>query len=108
MTGCLATTTTTPIPSQNDADADAALFKSGLKSLEQKGSTAELKKLAGMEPVSDWGIYARSVLKTYSSQQKSINSLRKKNQSLTKENKKLQGNLDKLNQINLELEKRTN
>jgi len=103
LAGCLATTTTSK-PSKNSAE----LFSRGLQNLEQKGSTTELKELANMKPGSEWSGYAKSVLKIHANQQKSISSLKKKNNSLGSENKILQDNLDKLNQINLELEKRTN
>ena len=103
LSGCLATAT-----SSLSGSSQANLFSSGLQSLEQSGSTADLEKLAADRPDSKWGNYARSVLKIHDAQQKNIKSLQKENNSLTKENKTLQGNLEKLNQINLELEKRRN
>jgi len=103
LTGCLSSTTASIYGS-----SQASLFTSGLQSLEQGGSTADLEKLAAMQSDSKWSVYARSVLKIHDTQQKNIRSLQKENNSLVKENKTLQGNLDKLNQINLELEKRRN
>lgn len=103
LAGCLATTATS-----SKSGSNAELFGLGLQNLEKKGRTTELKKLANMKPASEWNGYANSVLKIYSIQQKSINSLKKMNSSLADENKTLQSNLDQLNQINLELEKRSN
>jgi predicted nuclease with TOPRIM domain len=103
LTGCLAITTT------SKANKDhAVLFSSGLQELEKNGNADGLKTLAGLKPESDWSIYARSILKSYSTQQKELKSLQKKHKALTAENKKLRGDLEKLNQINLELEKRSN
>ena len=110
LAGCLATTTATKSNHSN-----AELFSRALESLEQKGSTADLKKLASAKPESEWSVYARSVLQIHDGQQRSIKSLQKKNKnlanknkSLADQNKTLQSNLEKLNQINLELEKRSN
>jgi len=103
LTGCLAITTT----SKSNKD-HVALFNSGLQKLEQNGNTEELKTLAELKPESDWSIYARSILKSHTAQQKSFKSLQKKHKALAAENKKLRGNLEKLNQINMELEKRSN
>ncbi len=103
LTGCLAVTTT------SKANKDhAALFNRGLQELEQNGSTNELKTLADLKPESSWSIYARSIIQSFSAQQKTLKTLQKKNKALTEENNKLRGNLEKLNQINLELEKRAN
>jgi septal ring factor EnvC (AmiA/AmiB activator) len=103
LAGCLATTASSPTSKNN-----AELFSLGLQNLENKGSTTELKKLTTKKPATAWNRYASSVLKIYSAQQKSIKSLKKKNSTLANENKTLQSNLEKLNQINLELEKRSN
>ncbi len=102
LTGCLAA-----LPASSSSK-DSATFSTGLKNLEKNGDTALLKNLAGKKGESAWGNYSNSVLKIYSIQAKKIKSLQKKNASLNRKNKKLQDNLDKLNQINLELEKRTN
>ena len=100
LTGCLAVTTS----SKTNKD-HAALFSRGLQEFEQNGSTKDLKALADLKPESDWSIYARSIIK---GQQKILKSLQKKHKALTEENNKLRGNLEKLNQINLDLEKRAN
>ena len=95
LTGCLAT-----LPSSSNTE-DYATFKTGLSHLEKNGDTSVLKKLSADKAGSAWGEYSDSVLKIYSAQDKKIKSLQKKN-------KKLQDDLNKLNQINLELEKRAN
>lgn len=103
LTGCLAVAT--PFKSNSE---HSALFSSGLKSLEQSGSTKDLKALTELQPESDWSVYSRSILNSLTAQQKRLKSLQKKNKALSEENKKLRENLEKLSQINLELEKRSN
>ncbi len=100
LSGCVLT-----LPSKKKgADLAAtreASFAAGLKALEKRGDDAPLKKLAGDASGSDWSGYSRTVLNIYSGQQKRL-------QQLQRENGKLRSDLDKLNEINLELEKRTN
>lgn len=100
LTGCLSTLSSTSGPNH------PTTFSTGLKSLEKTGDTTTLKTLADDKDESAWSGYSRAVLKIYSAQEKRIKSLQKKNSSLSEENKKLQSDLNKLNQINLELEKR--
>ena len=102
LTGCLAV-----LPSTSGSK-HSANFSSGLKSLEKSGDTSGLKSLANNKTESAWRDYSRSILKIYDNQQKKIKSLQKSNSDLNNENKKLQDDLNKLNQINLELEKRSN
>lgn len=99
MTGCVSTFRTSPASDSNQLSV-------GLKKLELKGDTSALKTLANAEPESAWSDSSRAILKIYTAQQKKIKTLRKKNSSLLTENKKLQDNIEKLNQINLEMEKR--
>ena len=100
VTGCVSTLSNTT-PSGSDQ------FSVGLEKLEQSGDISALKTLASSEKNSVWSESSRSILNIYTGQQKKIKSLNNKNKSLTAENKKLLGNLDKMNQINLEMEKRS-
>lgn len=81
-----------------------------------------MKELAGNSSASPWDGYARTILDVCNKKDRTIRTLRDENRSfatlkkeltlhnekLTRQNKILQENLDKLNQINLELEKREN
>lgn len=78
-----------------------------MQKLEQSGNPSGLKTLADKEPGSARGKNARSILNVYKSQTRTIDKLRKTNKELKKENRKLKVTLEKLNRINLEMEKRT-
>jgi len=100
LTGCVTTLS-------NTTSSGSDQFRSGLEKLEKSGDQSALKALASSEQNSVWSESSRSILNIYAGQQKKINSLHKKNKSLTEQNKKILGNLDKMNQINLDMEKRS-
>ena len=100
VTGCVSTLS-------NTTSSGSDQFSVSLEKLEKSGDISALKTLASSEKNSVWSESSRSILNIYTGQQKKIKSLNNKNKSLTEENKKLLGNLDKMNQINLEMEKRS-
>lgn len=97
LTGCL---TTFKSASDPGGPAGDEKFSSGLKQLAKKGDTTALNELAKNDPDSPAGKDARTLLSIYKAQDKKIRSLQK-------ENKKLKADLEKMNQINLEMEKRS-
>jgi predicted RNase H-like nuclease (RuvC/YqgF family) len=78
-----------------------------VKKLADKGDASALNTLADSEPNSVRGDNARALLKYHSKQTKQIKKLKSTNKNLKKENTQLKENLDKLNRINLEMEKRS-
>lgn len=108
ITGCTSTFPTfSKVPASQESHSGADQFNAALKKLEKKDDPSNLKKISESDPQSIWSERAHSILKTYSAQQEKISRLNNKNRELIEENTKLKDNIDKLNRINLEMEKRS-
>ncbi|PLX73858.1 MAG: hypothetical protein C0615_10260 [Desulfuromonas sp.] len=107
LTGCIpafqnSSTNTTTTVEKPDTDQ----LTVGLNKLEKSGDPAALEALIKADPDSTSAASARSILNIRAAQNKLIAKLKKENAELVKEKQTLQNNLEQLNQINLELEKR--
>lgn len=89
------------------SNSGSSKFSLGLQKLEATGDTSVLENLAKTTPESSWGGNAKAVLSHHSKQQRKIMQLENDNKNLKKKNRHLTENLEKLNSINLEMEKRS-